>query len=130
MREYETTVIIQPEISDEGSQALRDKLDGTLEKHGAIRLLWSDLGKRKLAYEIRRFHKGHYYILHYLDDGSVTPELERLMRIDESVLRFMTIQASDHVADIEARKLGYDTAYWVTMPLIEVDLEKKPPVER
>ena len=33
-------------------------------------------------------------------------------------------------ADIEARKLGYDTAYWVTMPFIEVDLEKKPPVER
>jgi hypothetical protein len=33
-------------------------------------------------------------------------------------------------ADAEARKLGYDTAYYVAMPFIEVDLEKKPPVER
>ena len=33
-------------------------------------------------------------------------------------------------ADIEARKLGHDTAYWVTMPFIKVDLEKRPPVER
>ncbi|MBU0616492.1 MAG: hypothetical protein KKI02_02120 [Planctomycetes bacterium] len=33
-------------------------------------------------------------------------------------------------ADIEGRKLGYDTAYWVTMPFIKVDLEKRPPVER
>jgi hypothetical protein len=33
-------------------------------------------------------------------------------------------------ADVEARKLGYDTAYWVTMPFIKVDLEKSPPVER
>jgi len=104
VREYETTIIIQPEISDEGSQAIRDRLDGALEKHGALRLLWSDLGKRKLAYEIRKFHKGHYYILHYLDEGQVIPELERLLRIDESVLRFMSVQVSDLVTDIEARK--------------------------
>jgi small subunit ribosomal protein S6 len=104
VREYETVVIIQPEISDEGRQAIRDRLDGTLEEHGALRLLWSDLGKRKLAYEIRKFHKGHYYILHYLDEGRVIPELERLLRIDESVLRFMTVQVNECVVDIEARK--------------------------
>jgi hypothetical protein len=38
--------------------------------------------------------------------------------------------ANPDAADIEARKLGYDTAYWVTMPFIKVDLEKRPPVER
>ena len=120
MREYETTVIIQPEISDEGSQAIREKLDGSLEKYGAVRLLWSDLGKRKLAYEIRKFHKGHYYVLHYLDQGRVIPELERLMRIDESVLRFMTVRVSDRVTDIEARK-----AEAREIPIITTDSETK-----
>jgi hypothetical protein len=38
--------------------------------------------------------------------------------------------ANPDAADIEARKLGYDTAYWVTMPFIKVDLEENPPVER
>ena len=65
MREYETTVIVQPEISDEGSQALLEKLDGILATEGATRLMCEDLGKRKLAYEVRKFHKGHYYILYF-----------------------------------------------------------------
>ena len=67
MREYETTFIVQPEISDEGSQAILAKLDGILETGGATRLMCEDHGKRKLAYEVRKFHKGHYYTLQFLD---------------------------------------------------------------
>ena len=103
MREYETAFIVQPEISDEGSLAIRGKLDGVLESQGATRLMCEDLGKRKLAYEIRRFQKGHYYILSYLDEGAVIPELERTLRLEESVLRFMTVQISERVADADAR---------------------------
>jgi len=104
MREYETTLIVQPEISEEGSAAIFERLDGILEKAGAIRLFCEDLGKRKLAYEIRKFHKGHYYTLEYLDSGQVVPDLERVLRMDESVLRFLTVQAEEEVTDVEARK--------------------------
>jgi small subunit ribosomal protein S6 len=103
VREYETTFIVQPEISDEGSQAILDRLNGVLAAGGSTRLMCEDLGKRKLAYEIRKFHKGHYYMLFYLDEGKVVPDLERSLRMDESILRFMTVQASDRVEDIEAR---------------------------
>ncbi len=104
MREYETTFIVQPEISDEGSQAILTKLDASLGSGGADRLMCEDHGKRKLAYEIRKFHKGHYYTLQFLNDGSVVPDLERVLRLDESVLRFLTILADDDVADVDARK--------------------------
>lgn len=104
MREYETTFIVQPEISDEGSQAILAKLDGVLESGGATRLMCEDHGKRKLAYEIRKFQKGHYYTLQFLDEGKVVPALERTLRIEESVLRFLTILAEEEVEDIEARK--------------------------
>ncbi|MCZ6464810.1 MAG: 30S ribosomal protein S6 [Proteobacteria bacterium] len=103
MREYETTLIVQPEISEEGSAAILSKLDGILESHGDIRLFCDDLGKRKLAYEIRKFHKGHYYVLTYLGDGKAVPDLEHSLRLEESVLRFLTIQANDAVVDVEAR---------------------------
>jgi small subunit ribosomal protein S6 len=103
VREYETTVIVQPEISSEGSETILSKLDGVLEKAGATRLMCSDLGKRKLAYEIAKFQKGHYYVLSFLDDGKVVHELERNLRIEESVLRFMTIRLEDEVTDIERR---------------------------
>jgi len=104
VREYETVFIIQPEISQEGHRSLFEKLDKLLESHGAERLLCEDLGKRKLAYEIRKFQKGHYFAFRYLDGGSVVPELERSLRLEESVLRYLTVVISDHVADVEARK--------------------------
>jgi small subunit ribosomal protein S6 len=104
MREYETTFIVQPEISDEGVKALCERLDATLEKQGAIRLLYDDQGRRRMAYEIRHFQKGRYILLLFLDDGRVVPEIERVLRLDDSVLRFLTVQAKDNVIDIEARK--------------------------
>ena len=103
MREYETTFIVQPEISDEGGQAILAKLDGVLAAGEATRLMCEDHGKRKLAYEIRKFHKGHYYTLQFLNDGKVVPDIERVLRLEESVLRFLTILADDEVADVEAR---------------------------
>jgi small subunit ribosomal protein S6 len=105
VREYETTFIVQPEISDEGRQGLLQKLDGLLEKEGGIRLGLDDVGKRKLAYEIRKFQKGHYYTLQYLDKGAVVKELERQLRLEESVLRFLTVQVAEEVLDIEKRKV-------------------------
>jgi small subunit ribosomal protein S6 len=104
LREYETTFIVQPEISDEGGHAIMSKLDDVLETGGATRLMCEDHGKRKLAYEVRKFHKGHYYTLMFLDEGSIVPDLERALRLEESVLRFLTILANEEVADVEARK--------------------------
>ena len=71
MREYETMFVIQPEISEEGTAAILEKVDAELTRHGTTRLLCEDWGKRKLAYEIDKFQKGHYRILRYLDDGAV-----------------------------------------------------------
>ncbi len=104
MREYETTFIVQPEISDEGICTVRDRLDAVLAKHDAVRLFYDDQGRRRLAYEIGKFQKGHYITLSFLDEGKVVPELERELRLDDSVLRFLTVQVLDEVSDIEARK--------------------------
>jgi len=104
VREYETTFIVQPEISDEGREVILQKLDGLLEKQGGIRLGLDDVGKRKLAYEIRKFQKGHYYTLQYLDRGPIVKELERQLRLEESVLRFLTVMVNEEVVDIEGRK--------------------------
>ena len=102
MREYETTLVVQPEISDEGAQSILERLDGILDRSAQTRLCVEDLGKRKLAYEIKKFHKGHYYVLSFLGDGKAVPGLERSLRLDESVLRFLTIMANPEVVDVEA----------------------------
>jgi small subunit ribosomal protein S6 len=103
LREFETTFVVQPEISDEACTDLCGRLDTILEGKGARRVMLDDWGKRKLAYEIQRFQKGHYFVLYYLDEGTVVPELERSLRLEESVLRFLTVRAKDRVDDLEAR---------------------------
>jgi small subunit ribosomal protein S6 len=103
LREYETTFIVQPEISDESCSEICGRLDSIVEKHGGRHVMLDDWGKRKLAFEIAKFQKGHYFVLYYLDDGKAVPEIERLLRLDESVLRFLTVKAADRVADPDAR---------------------------
>jgi len=103
LREFETTFVVQPEISDEACTDLCGRLDTILEGKGARRVMLDDWGKRKLAYEIQRFQKGHYFVLYYLDKGTVVPELEHTLRLEESVLRFLTVRAKDRVADLDAR---------------------------
>jgi len=104
MREYETTFIVQPEISDEGAKELLTRIDGLLERSGAVRLLHDDQGKRRLAYDIQKFQKGRYITSYYLSDGSAVGMVERALRLEESVLRFLTVMANPEVIDIEARK--------------------------
>ncbi len=104
MREYETTFIIQPEITDEGIQAICHRIEEVLEKQGGTKLFYDDMGRRRLSYEIRNFQKGQYLTLFYLDEGQAIPEIERCLRLDDSVLRYLTVLANDDVTDIEARK--------------------------
>jgi len=104
MREYETTVIIQPEISDEAVETFTKRLDEIIERGGGIRLMFDDQGRRRMAYEIENFQKGRYLMVHFLDEGSLIPTLERTLRLDDSVIRFLTVQVEEEVEDVEARK--------------------------
>lgn len=104
MREYEFTFVVQPEISDEGVQAISQRFEGILAHHQSEKLFYEDWGRRRLAYEIKNFQKGHYQVLHFLSDGKVVPELERSARLDDSILRFLTVLANEDVVDVEARR--------------------------
>jgi small subunit ribosomal protein S6 len=104
VREYETTLIVQPEISDDGIASLQERLDGVLKSADALPLLYDDLGKRRLAYEIQSFQKGRYVMLRFLDKGAAIPGLERALRLEDSVIRFLTVQVSNHVEDVPARQ--------------------------
>jgi small subunit ribosomal protein S6 len=104
LREYEFTFVVHPEISDEGVQAISQRFEGILSQHKSEKLFYEDWGRRRLAYEIRNFQKGHYQVLHFLSDGKVVPELERSARLDDSILRFLTVLANEAVVDVEARR--------------------------
>ena len=104
LHEYETMIVIRPDLDDAVTTGIVEKLEGVvLDKQGTI-LLRDDWGKRKLAYEIQKFQKGHYFQINYLGKGPEVKEIERRLRIDPDVLRFLTVQVSEDVRDIEARR--------------------------
>jgi small subunit ribosomal protein S6 len=104
VKEYEFNFVVQPEITDEGIQRICERFEGIVERAGDTRLHYEEMGRRRLAYEIRNFQKGHYLTLHFLSNGKVVPDLERSARLDDSILRFLTVLTDESVADIEARK--------------------------
>ena len=103
VREFELIYVIQPDATSEREQEIHGRADTVIEGAGSRVLLREDWGKRKLAYEIKSFQKGHYFQLNFLGNGSEVAELERSLRIDQDVLRFLSIQVSDDVVDVEAR---------------------------
>lgn len=108
LREYETVYVINPELTDEQSKEIVDRLKGILDKKSATLLREDNWGKRKMAFEAKKQARGNYHILHYAAEVGVVEELERTMRNLEHVHRFMT-EIHGEVSDVEAKKVEVDT---------------------
>ena len=92
MREYETTFIVQPEISDDVRDAFLAKLDSVVADKGGVRLMLDDWGKRKLAYEIGHKADGTYVLIEFTSEPGPLPEMERLLTLADEVIRHKVIK--------------------------------------
>jgi len=100
--EYETIVIVRPDVEDSGVATLAEKFEGVLTEQGGHILDRENWGSRKLAYPIAKHLRGHFIRLSYLAGASHIAELERRMRIEDAVIRFMTVRLADSV-DVPTR---------------------------
>lgn len=87
MRKYEVMVIIDPEVDDRQVQPLVDKHLATLTKGGGTVDNVDVWGRRRLAYEINKKPEGIYVVLDVTADPATVKEMDRLMTIDESIMR-------------------------------------------
>jgi len=95
LREYETLYIVNPEISDEELENLNLNIKEVIEKNeGKVNRLdiW---GKRRLAYEVKKFKYGTYVLLHYNGNSKTLNEFERNLKLMENVIRYLTVRI-DH----------------------------------
>jgi small subunit ribosomal protein S6 len=106
MRRYETLFIVTPDSSDEELQAVADKFKGVITGMNGKVAAYDEQGKRSLAYNIKKQSKGHYVLLDYLGRADVVAELERHMRLDDRILKYLTVKLADQVdpATVEAEK--------------------------
>lgn len=102
LHEYETTLIIRPDLDDPSTYGIVERIESALAENGGTLLIRDDWGKRKLAYAIDRHLKGHYILLNFLAPAELVSELERRIRITDGIIRFLTVRIADAV-DMETR---------------------------
>ncbi|MEO1173085.1 MAG: 30S ribosomal protein S6 [Myxococcota bacterium] len=105
MTEYETTVVVRPDVTGQQVEAALDRVRDVIGKQGGKLLEIDHWGKKKLAYPMKKHPRGIYVRTHYLGLGGLVSELERNLRLNENVLRFMTIKLEERVeADARTEK--------------------------
>ena len=90
MNKYESIIIVNPNVDEEGLKALEEKFTGLINENGKVETVDS-MGKRKLAYEIKKFTEGTYLVFNFEAKPEFITELERVYRITDEVLKYMTI---------------------------------------
>ncbi len=103
MRRYETIIIIDPDLSAEGREPVIERVKDVIAQQGGYLAFIDDWGTRKLAYEIKKKERGYYVRFDFCGTGEVVDEIERFFRIDDRVLKYMTVLL-DKIADIEKIK--------------------------
>jgi len=89
---YETLFVVKPTLTDEETATQIAKIKDVLAKEGAELVATNDMGMRKLAYPVEKHHRGYYTVLFYKGEGTVINELERNLKINEDVIKFLTVK--------------------------------------
>lgn len=90
MRNYETVIILNPELNEEENKAVIEKFSGLISANGEVQKvdLW---GKRKLAYLVEDFSEGFYVYVEFATEPDFIKELERNYKISDAIIRYLVV---------------------------------------
>ncbi len=97
MRHYETLFIVTPDSSEEDLKAVATKIKGVVSGMDGIVTSYDEQGKKKLAYSVKKQNKGYYVLMDYVGSADIVSEIERNMRLDDRVLKYLTVKLADQV---------------------------------
>jgi small subunit ribosomal protein S6 len=104
MRTYEVMFIVRPDMADEDLEKLLSTLETQVSAAGGTVKNVERMGKRRLAYTVRKFHDGAYILLTVEGAGPAIHELERRLRVTEPVIKFLTVRVDQEHARIAKLK--------------------------
>jgi small subunit ribosomal protein S6 len=92
MNNYETLYVLKPTLTDEETAANIAKVEEILVREGAEILATNNMGMRKLAYPVEKNERGVYTIVYFKAAGTVINELERNLKFNEEVIKYLTVR--------------------------------------
>jgi small subunit ribosomal protein S6 len=94
-RTYELMFIVRPDMADEDLDKLVSHLETTVTSASGTVKAVDRMGKRRLAYMVRKFREGIYILMTIEGTGTVIHELERRLRVTEQVIKFLTVRVDE-----------------------------------
>lgn len=94
-RTYELMFIVRPDMTDEDLDKLISTLQSVVPATGGTLKSVEKMGKRRLAYTVRKLHDGVYVLMVVEGGGAVIHELERRLRVTEPVIKFLTVRVDE-----------------------------------
>ena len=94
MNKYESVVIIDPRVDEEGLKSLETKFTGLINENGKVEEV-KNMGLKKLAYEINKNKEAHYLLFTFEANPDSIKELERIYRITDEVIKFIVVRKED-----------------------------------
>ena len=94
MNNYESVIIINPNVDEAGLKALEDKFTGLINGNGKVSEV-VNMGKKKLAYDIQKNKEAYYMVFKFEANPTLIAELERVYRITDGILKFITTRNID-----------------------------------
>ena len=105
MNNYETLYVLKPTLTDEETAANIAKIEEILVREGAEILATNKMGMRKLAYPVEKNERGVYTIVYFKAEGTVINELERNLKFNEEVIKYLTVKYSKQKEVTQFEKL-------------------------
>ncbi len=94
-RTYEVMYIVDPETAADKITKLNEAVGKLIEKEGGTVVHMEDIGRRRMAYQINKKDDGHYVLFEIEGSGQEILELERRMRVNDIIMRYMTIRVDE-----------------------------------
>ncbi len=94
-RTYEMMYIAAAETSDDDIATLNETITNIIETGGGSVVKMEDMGRRKLAYEINKKNDGYYVLFEIEGSGQEIAELERRMRVNDTIMRYLTVRVDE-----------------------------------
>ena len=94
MNKYESIIIINPSLEEQGMKEIIKKFEDMINSEGKVESV-EEIGKRKLAYEIKKNSEGFYVLYNFEAKPEFIAELERVYRITDGILKFIVVRKED-----------------------------------
>jgi small subunit ribosomal protein S6 len=108
-RTYELMFIVRPDMTEEDLDKLLAMLQSIVPASGGSIVKVDKMGKRRLAYTVKRFHEGIYVLMVVEGGGAVIHELERRLRVTEQVIKFLTVRTDEEQKRLDKIKALRDS---------------------